>query len=279
MGGDRRAAAWTPDAGVDGSGRDTAAATGPRWSTSLRALVVLLAMAAAAAGVVWLNQAWTSAAAGHLASQEPAKVAVPPLGSPSPAGTGPPAGAGPPAGTGQPSGTGPPAGGASATPRNSSGTGPAGVGAVVVHVAGSVRHPGVYTLPAGSRVQQAVEAAGGALPGAGLDALNLAAVAVDGTRILVPDRAGLDIGVGGAGGAGAGAADQPPAAGPGGLLNLNTATVEQLDALPGVGPVLAGRIIEWRTGHGRFTSVDELDAVSGIGAKMLANIRPLVTVR
>ncbi len=180
--------------------------------------------------------------------------------------------------------------------RTAPATGPPGDGDVVVHVAGAVRHPGVYALPAGSRIQQALGAAGGALPDGVPDALNLAAVAVDGTQILVPTRAQVLAGTGGAGtggtgtggaaGAGTGGAagtgaapGQGPAGTPGALLNLNTATAEQLDALPGVGPVLAARVVAWRTDHGPFTSVDELDAVSGIGPKMLANIRPLVTVR
>ncbi|WP_171814460.1 ComEA family DNA-binding protein [Arthrobacter dokdonensis] len=274
MRGERRQAAWTPDTGAAGPGTGTPEGRGPRWATSLRALVVLLAMAAAAAGVLWLEQAGSSAAAAQLASQEPAKVAVPPLAAA--------------AGTASPARTVP--------TRTAPAAGPPGDGDVVVHVAGAVRHPGVYALPAGSRIQQALGAAGGVLPDGAPDALNLAAVAVDGTQILVPTRAQVLAGTGGAGtggtgtgaagagtgaaGAGTGAAPGQGTAGtPGALLNLNTATAEQLDALPGVGPVLAARVVAWRTDHGPFTSVDELDAVSGIGPKMLANIRPLVTVR
>lgn len=276
MRGERREAAWTPDAGRPGSGRGPAAGKGPRWVTSLRALVVVLAMAVAAAGVLWLEQTGVSEAAGQLASQEPAKVAVPPLGGAAAASTGPP-------------GSGGQGSGGQETPASAPGA--PREGAVVVHVAGAVKHPGVYTLPAGSRILQAVGAAGGALPTAVLDALNLAAVAADGTQILVPTQAQVQAGTAGSGTAGSGAAGTgagvpgadgsgPPQSGShGGPLNLNTATAEQLDALPGVGPVLAGRIVAWRSDHGPFKSVDELDAVSGIGAKMLANIRPLVTVK
>ncbi|RAN74328.1 hypothetical protein B5P43_29120 [Bacillus sp. SRB_336] len=281
MRGERRQAAWTPDTGAAGPGSGIPEVRGPRWATSLRALVVLLAMAAAAAGVLWLEQAGRSAAAAQLASQEPAKVAVPPLTGPAAAGTAPPGP--PPAAAGAPGRTAPAPG------RTAPATGPPGEGDVVVHVAGAVRHPGVYALPAGSRIQQALGAAGGALPDGVPDALNLAAAAVDGTQILVPTREQVRAGTAGtgtggaasagSGGTGATAPGQGPAGNAGALLNLNTATAEQLDALPGVGPVLAARVVAWRTDHGPFTSVDELDAVSGIGPKLLSNIRPLVTVR
>ncbi|NVM97946.1 ComEA family DNA-binding protein [Arthrobacter sp. SDTb3-6] len=281
MEGERHQAAWTP--GTGGTGRGTPEGRGPRWITSLRALVVLLAMAVAVTGVLWLEQAGTSAAAGRQAAAGTAGVAVPPLGREAAPATAPAAGASPPA-----------AQQSVPTPMPPE---PPGKGAVIVHVAGAVQHPGVYALPAGSRVLQAVQAAGGALPGAVLDALNLAAPAVDGTQVRVPTRAeagpaggvgAVGGGVGGApGGSDAGTAGGPGtgsygtgSGGPhGGLVDLNTATAAQLDALPGVGPVLAGRIVAWRTDHGPFTSVDALDAVSGIGAKLLANIRPLVTAR
>ncbi|ALE07785.1 hypothetical protein AL755_12285 [Arthrobacter sp. ERGS1:01] len=242
---------------------------------SLRALVVVLAMAAAAVGVLWLQQASVSDASGQLAATEPAKLAVPTLGGAS-AGTvagaaAPSSGAAPSAPI--PSGTFP-----------SRATGPAGTGSVLVHVVGAVKHPGVVSLPAGSRVFQAIAAAGGAVPGAQLSAINLAAIAADGTQILVPTvqqaaNAAANAPVGTAAGSDAGAGTTKaagPAAGP---ININTATADQLDGLPGVGPVLAGRIVAWRTDHGPFSSVDALDAVSGIGPKMLATLRPLVTVQ
>jgi competence protein ComEA len=149
---------------------------------------------------------------------------------------------------------------------------------VVVDVAGKVRRPGLYRLPAGARVDDAVRAAGGVLAGVNLSSLNLAAKVADGEQIRVglpgpasvpaPDPAtggGTD---GAAGGSGA-------AAGP---VNLNTATSEQLQTLPGVGPVLAQHIIDWRSAHGRFESVDRLNDVPGIGEVKFAALRSRVTV-
>ncbi len=164
--------------------------------------------------------------------------------------------------------SGPPATSGAAT---SSGSGPL----VVVHVVGQVRRPGLARLPAGSRVADAVGAAGGARPKADLAALNLARVLVDGEQIHVPKHGEV-------------VSAAPPAAGPSGggvggegsgaLVNLNTADLAALDTLPGVGPVLASRILDWRTEHGRFASIDELAEVSGIGPKMLAQLTPKVTL-
>jgi competence protein ComEA len=156
--------------------------------------------------------------------------------------------------------------GASAPP---SGTPVAGL---VVHVTGAVRRPGLVELPAGSRVDAALSAAGGATRRADLASVNLARRLVDGEQIVVL-RKGDDAGPVGAPG--------PPAVGsasPGQPVDLNTATLEQLDGLPGVGPVLAQRIIDFRTEHNRFSSVDELTEVSGIGERTLADLRPLVRV-
>ncbi|MGB7982904.1 MAG: ComEA family DNA-binding protein, partial [Candidatus Nanopelagicales bacterium] len=134
-----------------------------------------------------------------------------------------------------------------------------------VHVAGEVRKPGVVRLPAGARVQDAVEAAGGLRRGADLGGTNLARLVADGERIEV----------GGSEPSVAGDGNSAPAGAP---LDLNTATAEHLDALPGVGPVTAAKILAWRTEHGRFTVVDELAEVPGIGPKTLAELRPLVRV-
>jgi len=147
-------------------------------------------------------------------------------------------------------------------------------GAVYAHVLGEVAKPGLYVLDDGARVAEALAAAGGTLPTADLAAVNLARTVADGEQILVPavGTAGAAPGAaaGGSGAAGGGAA--------GGLVDLNTADVAALDQLPRIGPALAQRIIDWRTANGRFTSVDDLLGVTGIGEKMLAGIRDLVRV-
>jgi competence protein ComEA len=158
------------------------------------------------------------------------------------------------------------------------------VSELVIDVAGRVRHPRVVHLPAGSRVQDALAAAGGALPGSDLVGLNLAQPLADGEQVVValPGRgSAVNGGAGGSAGGGVAASGTGSGAGSTGSggsvsVDLNTADVSALDALPGVGPVLAQRILDWRTQHGRFSAVDELDEVSGIGAKLLAEIRPHV---
>lgn len=146
---------------------------------------------------------------------------------------------------------------------------------VVVDVAGKVRKPGVYRLPAGSRVDDAVRAAGGLLSGVDPVLVNLARKLADGEQLLVGlVAAGSSAGSGGGGGAVAAGADASAS----GRLDLNSATLAQLDGLPGVGPVLAQHILDWRTEHGRFDSVDQLNGVSGIGDSKYADLKPLVTV-
>ncbi|MFE0603424.1 helix-hairpin-helix domain-containing protein [Streptomyces sp. NPDC058892] len=139
------------------------------------------------------------------------------------------------------------------------GAGPAGT--VVVDVGGKVRDPGVRRLPAGSRVEDALAAAGGVRPGTDTTGLNRARVLVDGEQVLVGATAPPGTAAGG------------PAAGP---LSLGSATVEQLDALPGVGPVLAQHIVDFRTARGGFRSVEELRQVNGIGERRFADLRTLV---
>jgi competence protein ComEA len=157
---------------------------------------------------------------------------------------------------------------------------------VVIDVVGQVARPGVVTVPDGSRVVDVLTAAGGALPGADVQRLNLARLVADGEQVFVPrpgetppvlvgamGGAGSGAGAGGAGAAGSGVG------GPSGaVIDLNTATLAALDTLPGVGPVLAQRILDWRAQHGRFATVDELGEVSGIGDKLLEQIRPKVKV-
>ena len=154
-------------------------------------------------------------------------------------------------------------------------TGRAGV--VTVHVVGQVRRPGVVELTAGSRVGDAVERAGGALRGADLGEVNLARVLVDGEQIRVP-KPGESVPAAGPAGPSGPSGAPGSGTGQGGLVNLNSASAAELEELPGVGPVLAQRIVDWRTEHGRFASVDELAEVSGIGEKMFAQLQPKVTV-
>jgi competence protein ComEA len=146
-------------------------------------------------------------------------------------------------------------------------------GHVFVHVAGAVRRPGVYTLRAGSRVADAVERAGGARASADLSAVNLASKLEDGRQVLVPKRVGGGVAAS-APGTAAGAVTGVPAQ----PIDLNTATLEQLDTLDGVGPATAQKILDYRTEHGGFGSVDELGQVSGIGEKRLAALRDHVRV-
>jgi competence protein ComEA len=157
---------------------------------------------------------------------------------------------------------------------------------VVVDVAGKVRRPGLYRLPEGARVDDAVRAAGGSLRGVDLSSLNLAARVVDGQQILVGNGGGIGGGVGVGGGAGVGGPGAAPGAAmsrsavAGGtaaaMVNLNSATLDQLESLPGIGPVLAQHILDWRTQHGQFATVDQLQDVSGIGPAKFAALKGLV---
>lgn len=144
-------------------------------------------------------------------------------------------------------------------------------GEVIVHVAGAVREPGVYTLSGGSRVGEAVTAAGGATRRAVLDGLNLARVLTDGEQVLVPDKRA------------AAAAVDPGAAGggvpaPAAKLNLNQATAAEYETLPGIGPVLAQRIADHRDSIGGFTQIGQLRDVPGIGEKTFQALADLVSL-
>ncbi|MDN3022966.1 ComEA family DNA-binding protein [Streptomyces sp. S.PB5] len=180
---------------------------------------------------------------------------------------------------------------ASAGAPNAAGTaGTAGtsVAEIVVDVSGKVREPGIHRLPAGARVADALRAAGGVRPGTDTVGLNRARFLVDGEQVVVGGPAvpgagaagtaagGAAGGVVGAAGGLSGAGGSVPGAGSGAPVSLNTATVEQLDTLPGVGPVLAQHILDYRTQHGGFRSVDELREVNGIGARRFADLRNLV---
>jgi competence protein ComEA len=155
-------------------------------------------------------------------------------------------------------------------------------GNIIVHVAGAVMRAGIVELPQGSRLHEAIAAAGGSAPDSDPDQLNLAAVLEDGQKVLVP-RQGETVPAGSApavdSGAPGGPADSGDRTAPAaGRVNLNTAGVDELATLPRVGPVLAQRIVEWRVEHGRFQRVEELDAVDGVGPKLLAALLPLVRV-
>jgi competence protein ComEA len=149
---------------------------------------------------------------------------------------------------------------------------------IVVDVSGKVREPGVHRLPAGSRVTDALRAAGGVRPGTNTEGLNRARFLVDGEQIVVGGPAPAAVpGAGGANITGAaGSAGSTAGAGPTAPVSLNTATADQLNTLPGVGPVLAQHIIDYRTQHGGFRSVDELRQVNGIGDRRFADLRDLV---
>ncbi|GGW28946.1 hypothetical protein GCM10010320_04900 [Streptomyces caelestis] len=219
---------------------------------SVLALTVVLVVAAAFA----LQHFW----AGRTQSVRPPEVvrAAAPYGEPGQSGEAEPA-----------RGPGAPAGAAKAT-------GAAGAPEIVVDVGGKVREPGIHRLPAGSRVADALRAAGGVKPGTKTDGLNRARFLVDGEQVIVGGPAPA-VGTG-AGGTAAGGTAGAAAGGvmPGAPVSLSTATADQLDTLPGVGPVLAQHIIDYRTRHGGFRSVDELREVNGIGDRRFADLRNLV---
>jgi competence protein ComEA len=160
-------------------------------------------------------------------------------------------------------------------PRDAQGAGAprGGAKALVVDVAGEVRRPGVYRVPAGSRVDAAVQHAGGLTPRGEATAVNLAMPLHDGQQVVVPRRGSAPV----AGTASAGAAGAvPPPGAPAQPISLSMATVEQLDTLDGIGPTLAGRIVQYREAHGGFRSIEELRQVDGIGDKRYAALSKAV---
>ena len=221
-----------------------------RWHLGVVAAVLVV-------GLVWGGWSWVRA--------RPEAVAAPPvvqtLGAPVPSGS-----------------VAPPAGAAPASPTPSAAV-------LVVHVLGAVRHPGLVRLPDGSRVQDAIKAAGGLRRDADPDELNLAQPLEDGVQLVVGTSkhpagevrppGGSTGGAGSGGTGGSGTAKDGAAGAP---VDLNRASVDQLDTLPGVGPVTAQKILDWREQHGRFSRVDELQEVDGIGPKSYARLVPLVRV-
>ena len=256
-----------------------------RWGLSPRVLLLVAVLALVA--VVWgVSQFSAAPRAEQLASPSATAESVQAVGAQQSPGA---------QSTAQPS----------ANPSESAQGGASGEATVRVHVAGAVNNPGVYTLPAQGRAVDAIAAASGAAADADLDRVNLAGALSDGVQIYVPHRgetaAPAQIQPNGgtanagqsnaANGAAQNGASQSNAPQPARTLtasgsaqkgstpvNINTATAEELQTLPRIGPAMAQRIIAWREAHGGFRSVDELDAVPGIGPSMLENLRPLVTV-
>ena len=252
-----------------------------RWGLSPRVLLLVAVLALVA--VVWgVTQFSAAPRAEQLASPSASAESVQAVGAQQSPGT---------QASAQPS----------ANPSESAQGGASGEATVRVHVAGAVNNPGVYTLPAQGRAVDAIAAASGAAADADLDRVNLAGALSDGVQIYVPHRGETaapaqiqpnggtaNVGQGNTAQSGAAQNNAPQPARTltasgsaqkgSAPVNINTATAEELQSLPRIGPAMAQRIIAWREAHGGFRSVDELDAVPGIGPSMLENLRPLVTV-
>jgi competence protein ComEA len=264
-----------------------------RMSAAHVVVVTVLAVAGAAVTGWWVARADGGGTVVPLAASAPSAApvpgassgAVPGSGAVSPlVGTGPTsavtatASAGPGGAVPPPGSIGAPAVGGAVPTGTGGAQQSAPTGSIVVDVTGKVRRPGIATLPLGARVVDAVEAAGGARRGARLGSLNLARVLVDGEQVVVgvPAPPGLAASAASAPTAGSGAG---PAGGTGRpLVNINTASQTQLEELPGVGPVTARSILDFRAENGAFTSVEELLEVSGIGDVTLAELAPFVTL-
>lgn len=229
-----------------------------RWTVPWRAAAAVVLVAATLAGAVALRSA--AAAPGEAVPVRPAAEQTAVGGAPA---TSPPPVGEHESQPGSPETPAPPGG----RPVPGEGT------ELVVHVVGQVAEPGVVRVEAGARVADALERAGGVLRTADLARVNLARAVVDGEQIVVP-RPGEAL----ASAPGAQVSELPGGTGSTAPVALNTADLAALDSLPGIGPVLAQRILEWRDEHGSFSSVDELGEVSGIGDKVLEQLRPLVTV-
>ena len=250
-------------------GPDPSAVRSPRirWRTGRRAATLLCLLAAGFLGWFWWQAANATAEVSPLSSINPTEASGP--GDPEPA-TGPSAAPDHSPGERDGPGDGPGDDGSDgeANSRDS----------IIVHVAGAVVRAGIVELPRGSRLHEAIAAAGGSAPGADPDQLNLAAVLEDGQKVLVP-RQGEPVPDVSAPGSDTNARGSPDSGStPAGKINLNTAGAEELATLPRVGPVLAQRIVDWRKEHGKFQRVEELDAVDGFGPKLLEGLLPLVRV-
>ncbi|MFC5996838.1 helix-hairpin-helix domain-containing protein [Pseudonocardia hispaniensis] len=167
----------------------------------------------------------------------------------------------------------PPAGLATVNPDPAGGAAPDPAAPLVVSVVGKVARPGLVRVPDGSRVADVIDGVGGPLPGVDLSGTNLARRVVDGEQIAI----GVPVTPDGGGGVLVAGPGRAPS-GTNGKIDLNRATVEQLDGLPGVGPVTASRIVEWRTRNGRFSRIEQLREIEGIGARRFGQLRDLVTV-
>jgi competence protein ComEA len=231
---------------------------GPHLGSAQVGLVALVVAVGLALSAWWLVKA------GGV-GEAPGEVVAPRVEAPAPDGDATPAAPQP---TAPPTGTTPSTGGTPPTDPSTAGPG----AQIVVDVVGKVRRPGIAVLPAGSRVVDAVRAAGGVRPGVDPSTVNMARPLTDGEQVVVgkpPAAPGLS---------GPPGAPASPAAPTAALVNLNTADQAALESLPGVGPVTATAILQWRSEHGGFTSVDELLEVSGIGEATLAELAPHVTL-
>ncbi|MFG1812184.1 helix-hairpin-helix domain-containing protein [Kribbella sp. NPDC049174] len=244
---------------------------GARWTLSPRHVVVLAAVLSI--GLAWAAWSVFRARPETLPDARPPTTLTSgaPVTQPCPNGQ-PCPGAQPSTGP-QPSGAVQPSPGAQPTPGVQPSPGAPGQAAatVVVHVAGKVRRPGLVRAPTGSRVADVLTLAGGPLPGVDLTTLNLAREVTDGEQILVGQPTPP-----GPASTAPGTTPNPSAAPPGTPVNLNTATLDQLDTLPGVGPVLAQRILDYRTQNGPFTTIDQLQEVPGVGPKKFDSLKPHV---
>ncbi len=251
---------------VPTAGLVPATVRGGRWRVRPRAALGTLLALAVLAGVLALR-AGPPGEGSTVVPARPGSEAGEPTAAAAPGAGSEPVASGP--------ATGPATGPEAAAPVAGAGGGPAGA-VLVVHVVGQVRQPGLVRVAAGARVADAVDAAGGATAEADLTRVNLARAVVDGEQLVLP-LPGEPVAPQAAPGTPAGGLSGAAAAG-GAQVDLNAADLSALDALPGIGPVLAQRILDWRTENGRFGSVDELGEVTGIGDKLLAQLRESVTV-